>query len=180
MPLPEHVTTEELASLLDLSGRRIRQLADEGVLPKSERNQFPLSASMKAFREHREKEIRAEYATEGTDAADYESGRARLTKAKAGIAEIEFDLMRGKVHDGDAVELYMNEMILNFRARVLKIGSACAGIVAGISDPNACKEVIDERANEACLELSKYNPTSVVASTQKTIAEKNEEDGADA
>lgn len=162
MPLPETVSTEELASLVGLSGRRIRQLADEGVIRKLDRNQFPLADSLQSFWRHREEEIRAEFEESDCAAASYEKERARLTKAKADKAEIEAALLKGTIHDGAAVAAVVGDMIANFRTKVLSIPNSCAAVVADLSDAESCRSVLDERCREACQELSEYDPGRVI------------------
>lgn len=44
MPLPDSLSTEEFASLVGLSGRRIRQLADEGYCQRRRATKTPRQA----------------------------------------------------------------------------------------------------------------------------------------
>jgi len=175
MQTPEHVSTEELAAHFKLSGRRIRQLADEGILPKADRNKFPLTESIQAFLAWREREIRAEYEAAEGAAADYERERARLTKAKADKAEIEADLLKGTVHESSAVAAVMNEMLAAFRARVLAIPTKTAPLTADCTSPVECYAIIESECHAALNELSDYDPRPVVE-RQRAAAIKPEED----
>lgn len=163
MSLPEHVTTEELASVLDLSGRRVRQLADDDVLPKSDRNQFNLRQSLKAFWAHKEAEIRAEFCDSESSNANYEKERARLTKAKADKAEIEADLLGGTVHDSEVIASVMNEMLSNARAKFLALPTIAAPKVADITELNAVKAILTDAVYEILTELSAYPADEIVA-----------------
>lgn len=175
MALPDTVSTEELASLVGLSGRRIRQLADEGILPKSDRNEFKLTVSVLAFLAYREAQIRAEFEAANPNAADYEKERARLTRSKADKAEIEADLLKGTVHESSAVAAVMNEMLASFRQRVLVIPTKTAPLTADCSSTAECYSIIEKECHEALGELADYDPRPVVE-RQRAAAAKPEED----
>ena len=53
--------------------------------------------------------------------AGYSEARARLTKAKADIAELDAELKKGTAHDAEAVAAVWADMIGNARAKLLSL-----------------------------------------------------------
>jgi phage terminase Nu1 subunit (DNA packaging protein) len=89
------VTT--IAKLLDLTDRRVQQLANDGVIPRAERGRYDLIATVQGYvRFLRE---RAFGAVANTDS---HTEKTRLTAAQANIAEMTEMEMRGElVRAGD-------------------------------------------------------------------------------
>ena len=89
------VTT--IAKLLDLTDRRVQQLANDGVIPRAERGRYDLIATVQGYvRFLRE---RAFGAVANTDS---HTEKTRLTAAQASIAEMTEMEMRGElVRAGD-------------------------------------------------------------------------------
>ena len=73
------VPLSTIAKLLDLTERRVNQLAKDGVLPKSARGRYELVPVVRAYiRFLREKTVNTDV---GAD--DYAAHRARLTSRKS-------------------------------------------------------------------------------------------------
>ena len=176
MPIPDTLTAPELAELLGMTDRRVRQLADEGVFSNvgtGSRYAFRPGVAVASWVAHR---INCEIAESGTSDADYERERARLTKFKADKAEVEAALIKGRSHDGDAVAFHVGQMLSAFRARILSIPNSCAGIVAELIDPEACREVIEDQCRSALMELRDYDPRTVEQTTRERLHGKTEAD----
>ena len=89
------VTAGVVAALLGLSERRSRQLAERGILRRTERGAFVLTDAVggyAAFLKHG-----AEAATAGPSGEDYAAARARRESAQASLAELELAKARGEV-----------------------------------------------------------------------------------
>lgn len=86
------VTT--IAKLLMLSERRVQQLTAEGVIPKSERGRYELAPAVQGY-------IRfLQERTMGNNEKmpiDYHVEKARLTKAQADAAELDFARAKGEI-----------------------------------------------------------------------------------
>lgn len=102
---------EVMARLLNISARRIQQLAKEGVVPKASRGQYPLAATVQAYCKYLQDLVQD---PSGTTKTDYYLERARKTKAEADIAEMEAAKMRGDLVDAEemksTLELVMSEV----------------------------------------------------------------------
>lgn len=73
------VTASELGDVLDLTDRRIRQLAEEGVFQRESRGRYPLAASVQAY-----------IAAQENDESD-ELRRERISLMKAQRRRLELD-----------------------------------------------------------------------------------------
>src|SRR5918997_5815277 len=85
MSAPATYPAETIARLLDLTPRRVQQLVAEGVIPRAERGRYEVVPVVRAYvRYLRERAMASEV---GQDA--FAQHRARLTKARADMAELE-------------------------------------------------------------------------------------------
>ena len=168
MALPSTVSAQELGDCIGLSDRRIRQLTTSGVFAKSARNAYAFTASLQAYWAWKEAGIRGEY-TESEDSSEarFERERARLTAAKADKAEIEAALLKGTVHEANAVAMVMNDMLASFRARVLSIPTKTAPLTADATTPAECLAIIKAECDSALTALADYDPRPVVDRIRK-------------
>jgi hypothetical protein len=92
LDLDQTCTAAELAGLLNLTTRRIFQLADEGVLPRATRGRFALVGSIKGYVTYAQELARGRPASNRELALE----RLALTKAKRILAELEIERFRGQ------------------------------------------------------------------------------------
>ena len=82
-------SAHKIAGLLDISVRRLQQLASEGIVPRTDRGDYPLVECVRNY-------VRYLRATHGEMAdGDIASHNARLIKFKANIAELEAGRLAG-------------------------------------------------------------------------------------
>ena len=157
-PIPPNITTAELAELIGVGESRIRQLVSEGVFERSGRNRFDARKAILSYSEF----LRDRPDDTGGDDAEFKTHRARLYKARADAAERENALSKGTVFSADAVKSAFVPMLMNFRARILAIPTKAAAVVADISAPNECYDILENECREALTELSEYDPEAIM------------------
>lgn len=155
-----------LAKLFNLTEVRVQQLAKLGVVVRNERGKYDLWPSIRGYvRYLQDRGITR--GGGGTDAdvvgEDYNRHRARLYKARADAAELEAQLLRGRVHDADAVADVWNDMIANARAKLLPIGRSICGILKALKTESEIQDRIDTEVINALNELSEYDAGKIVA-----------------
>ena len=155
-----------LAKLFNLTEVRVQQLAKLGVVVRNERGKYDLWPSIRGYvRYLQDRGITRSGG--GTDAdvvgEDYNRHRARLYKARADAAELEAQLLRGRVHDADAVADVWNDMIANARAKLLPIGRSICGILKSLKTEAEIQDRIDTEVINALNELSEYDAGKIVA-----------------
>ena len=133
-----------LADVLGISPRRVNQLAEARILPRSGTG-FELRASVRAYLDNLREEIRP---------ATLADAQARLTAAKARIAEIQRDRLEGElVAIGDVAAAVSTEYSV-VRQRLLAIPSRIAPVAAAESDPRKIHDAVEREIASALSELS--------------------------
>ena len=122
------VSTVELACVLGITGRRIRQLAEDGQLEKVEQGRFNLSSSVQRYI--------SEVAKGSKSADDVKMEKARqqsevtLKAAKAEIARLEMKELQGKMHRSEDVEAMTTDLIYAIRGALMALPGRLAVEVA--------------------------------------------------
>lgn len=147
------VTTEQISEILGLSKRRIQQLAKEDALVRASHGKFDLPASIKSYIEYL---LEREHSGDELDKAEEE---AKWTRARRQKTELELQIMRGELHRSEDVKRVMNDMLGNFRAKLLALPTKMAPQVLGLTEIPPIKEKLKTAVYEAMSELSDYDPS---------------------
>lgn len=144
------VPLDVICKLLDLTPARISQLTSQGVIPRQERNRYEVVPVVRAYIKFlRERAIKGDV---GGD--DYSAHRARLTKARADITEMERSQMESKLIPADDVESTWNSMISNARNRLIAIPTKVAPSVYASKNLNEIRDIIKTEIYQALDELA--------------------------
>jgi phage terminase Nu1 subunit (DNA packaging protein) len=139
-----------VAKLLDLTERRVNQLAKEGVLPKTARGRYELVPVVRAYIAYlRQKAVNSDVSRD-----DWQTQRTRLTKLKADMAEMEKLQMQDRLIPADDVSDAWEAMVSNMKAKMLSLPSKVATAVFVAEDAGESKRIIKEQINEALAELA--------------------------
>ena len=155
-----------LAKLFNLTAVRVQQLAADGVVIKHARGRYDLWASIRNYIKYLQERKVNQWDGNGEGGGDYEGHRARLTKAKADIAEIDAELKKGTTHAAEAVAAVWAEMIGNARAKLLGMPTKLAGALDGLSIQER-EAMLKEAINEALRELADYRPEIVTGEWER-------------
>ena len=143
---------DTICKLLDLTPQRVAQLVNMGVIPRKERGRYELVPVVRGYIHYlRERAIKGD-AQAGGD--DYATHRARLTKAKADMAEMEREQMANALIPAVDVERAWIEVVSNMRAKLLAIPTTAAADAQAAATLAEAKQVLKEKINEALAELS--------------------------
>ena len=141
-----------ISKLLDLSPRRVYQLANEGVIPRVKKGRYELIPAVRGYiRYLRDRAIGVGALPE--DAA--RACRARLIKAQAEAQEMENEKVRGELIPQAVVGRAWGEMAMAFRARSLSIPKKCAPQVVGVNSISTIEGILEQMIMEALDELSR-------------------------
>lgn len=169
------VSSSVLADLFGLTERRVRQLAEEGIIAKVKRGRYDLSTSVRSYIIHlktnndlKEDKIKKEI--------DIDTENALLIKAKREKAELELAAMRGDMHFSSDVERVMNDMLSNFRAKLLSMPTKIAPFLMNMNQIGGIQDVIRSNILEVLNELSNYDPESFYNSKHIEIVDSDSED----
>lgn len=134
-----------LANLLNLTERRVQQLAKEGIIPKAKKGQYDWVSCVKNYIQYLQD--RALGRTDGRyrDASDIKFERKRLIKAQADNAECEYQLRRGELVALNLVIEILNEVAVLYGSSVDALPGRLAPELAGMNDPALIKaKLFDE------------------------------------
>ena len=147
------VSVQVIARLLMISERRVQQLVNEGIIPRSESRRYNLEDSVQAYIQYLQgKNVGKGIEDEG--AIDFHVEKARLTKIQADKAQFELEELAGSLVRADEVEREWTNAVTSCKTRLLGIPSKAAPIVAPETSAGACQKIISDLVYEALEELS--------------------------
>lgn len=144
------VKASVLAGLFDLSERRIRQLADAGVIPKAARGEYPLAQAIRGYVKFVGKDGRGP----DDEASTFRRSRARLMNARAALAEIEQAEREGDLVPATQVEEGWIKIAAIIRARLLALPSKMAPRLAAMSSAALIEAALRDEVYSALTDIA--------------------------
>jgi phage terminase Nu1 subunit (DNA packaging protein) len=143
-----------IAKLFDLTERRVRQLADESIIPKPKEGKYDLTGSITGYIKYL-KRLAAKKQPVDTEEQEV---RMRILRAQAATAELDLKKETGEfISIQKAIDDWQN-MILAFRSRMLAMPYRAACSVIGVTELHEIEKVVKSLVYEALDELAEYNP----------------------
>lgn len=144
-------SVDTIAKLLDMTPRRVQQLANEGVVPKpKDRGQYEIVPCVVGYIKHIKGMLNG-------DAGDLATEKTRLTKAQADKAEIETArLKRDLISLADAEKGWAT-LVGAFRSKMLTVPPRAALTVTKKTEKEA-ERILTGMVYEALAELSHWVP----------------------
>lgn len=169
-----NVTTTELALILGITGRRVQQLTQDGVLTTVSRGKFVLSDAVQAYigsisRGGLTKE-------EAEEAKKIERVKAKaeatLKTSKSKIAQAEAKELFGQMHRSEDVAAMTSELIYTVRGALMALPSRVAINAAALSDPAEVAEYMRGEVNQIAEEIAmfRYDPAKYEARVRERKA----------
>ena len=147
----------ELARLLGITDRRVRQLADEEILTREAEGDYLLPEVIAEYYAYK-------YKTD--ESVDLMKEKALHEKAKRELAEIQLAQKRREMHDAADVEAVLTEILVNFRNQIRGIPSKMAPLLFGKSKPEI-EELLSMEVEGRLEEIRDYTPTMFDAVDEK-------------
>ena len=166
------IIQKELARLLSISTRQVRNLREQGLfehVPNTKKYD-----DAKCISEYIDFKIKAEIGS-GTSVIK-EREQAEHERYKKEITKLKLRKLRKEVHEAADVEAFLNEMLLNFRARLLSIPGKIAPQILGEADINTIIKVLDDEMVQTLEELSEYDPDTVNGENGTDLIDDDEDD----
>ena len=114
------VTSKTLQKMFLLSERRIRQLAQEGILVRASKGKYELLTSVSNYIKYLK--LANEISANETDGKiDYDEEHAKNERIKRKQNELKLKLMEGKLHSAEQIELIVTDMLINFKNIILAL-----------------------------------------------------------
>lgn len=148
----------ELGRLLNISIQQAYNLANSGILPKSDNGIWNLASCAHAY-------IKYLQGRAGEERQNYALERTRLTKAQADKTELELQVLRAGVVHASTIETVWGRMTGAARARLLALPYRLAQAALAATDFQTIEASATALITEALLELHDYNPADYLPST---------------
>ena len=132
------VSTTELACVLGITGRRIRQMAEDGQLQKVSKGRFLLADSVQRY-------------------VKFRVAETTMKASKATIAKLEAEELKGTMHRAEDVAALTEDLVYTIRGALNALPGRLAVDVAAVSTPAEASEVIRKEVSKVMRELAGYH-----------------------
>jgi len=178
------VPTRKLASWLDLTDNRIRQLEDEGYLTsktESGKKKFNLKESVRIYIEYLKRHKENPVLEVMDDEARKLKAEADLKEAKAAIEQMKKAELEATMHRSDDVEAITTDLVMAVRAELLALPGMLAVDVASAQSASEAAGFIKKAVNEILNSLKdySYNPEEykkMVREREKWMSEETDKE----
>lgn len=137
------VTDRDLASLAGVSDRRIRSLAEIGVLERQARGRYTLGPAIRGLLDNA-----------ANNASELQRERTRKMAADADLAELEFAKQKNLVAPIEQIELFLSNAFAMVRTNMLNIPERVTARIVGSTDERHVKSVLVDEIRQALLEIA--------------------------
>lgn len=152
------VSSKVLAQCFGISDRRVRQLADDGIIKRDSHGKYLLLESVKNYIINLKiQKAGRRIEDDFDDVLDLNNEKAKHEKLKSMITQIKLLLIQGKVHKSEDVGRVLTSMLTNFKSKLIAMPNRIAPRLERkdkIFIQNLLKNEVDAILNE----LSEYNP----------------------
>jgi len=145
-----------IARILDLSERRIRQLKEKNIIKEYNGvpglyDLIPTNHSYINYLRNRN--------PESEENIDYNTERAKLVRAKRKDVEYDLGVKEGQLHTSADIEAVMENMLLNFKSRLLALPSKLSPALSKKTDKAEIHRILKDSIDEALNELANFDNT---------------------
>ncbi|EDS13161.1 hypothetical protein [Anaerotruncus colihominis] len=148
------VSTTELACILGITGRYVRQMAEDGVLSKVDKGRFLLAESVQKYIKYTAKDAMNEEDIKLDKAK--RTAEVTLKASKAQVAKLEAEEMKGKMHRAEDVEAMTSDLVYAIRGALIALPGRLAVDVAAVESPAEASEIIRKEVYKVMRELANY------------------------
>ena len=166
------VTSKQLSDILDLSVRRIQQLAKSGTLPKQEaRNRYRLVDSIQGYIKYLRGQV-----VHGDAPQDLREAKLRQEKARAEILELEALQKNGELQHQDDIQKVWTSIAVLIKTKLLALSSRVSADVYGATSLVQVRTRIDEEVDLILNELVNTHVELDATSTDRVSTDNSSRD----
>ena len=151
-----------LAQALGVSGSRVQQLCQDGVLPSPEGHGYLLVECFRGYAAY----LRT-HGEQPADRANFNAARTRLLEARAEAAELDREEKLGRLVDGETFGNTMIELLGIVRARILGLPSMLAANFSTLRSAREASDWLQKQVYEALEELSNLDAEDLLAAAKR-------------
>ena len=180
-----YVKTADICSMLGVSNQWVGQLTSQGTLNKMQTDHgklFNLTDSIRAYMDSQNDKIKKTAEEKKMDKARA-TAEVKLKVAKATVAELQAQELRGKMHRSEDVQVFTQELIDTVKNALLSLPGRLAVEVSLCDTAEECSALIKEAIRDVLNELSEYDydpeKYEAMVRERQNLDEKAEEDDAE-
>ena len=152
-------STAVVASLFNLSERRVQQLAKEGVIEGRKVDgvyQFDLLPTVRKYIAYLSDKANGRDQKNRKTEEEKLAAEADLKRAKADMAELQLRELRGQMHRSEDVEAITTDLVYTIRSMIIALPGRLAVDVAAVDTAPEASEIIRRECYQVLEELSNY------------------------
>lgn len=151
------VSAAVLGNIFGVTDRRIRQMAEEGIIVRVAKGRYNLVESVKNYI----LSLKLAVDSAGSDNPDgelnIEEEKALHERVKRHISELKLQTMKGELHKAEDVRRVMTDMLSSFKTRLMNVPAKVAPVLED-RDAGYIKDRLTAEVTEVLNELKDYDP----------------------
>ena len=148
------VRAMDLAKMLGVSDRHIRDLANENVVKKTAQGKYLLLESVRGYIEYLKSRNDADISLKDEKIKEETKRIIKDTEIK----ELKIKELKNQLHSADVIEKVMTDSLINMKGKLLSLSNKLAQQIIALDNLGEIQDVIQDGIFEALEELSEYNP----------------------
>lgn len=163
------VSLSELAAVLGITSKQVRNLAEDGIVVQDEKNKYPLCRNVQAYMDFRSSRAPNE------DDLKYEklkrNAELRFKAAKGERAKLETDELKGSMHRSDDVRAITEDMLYAVRNGLMALPGRLAVDVTRCKTAAEAYEVIKLEVHALMRDFAayRYDPERFAEAVRKRM-----------
>ena len=171
------VNSATLEKILQVSDRRIRQLAEENIIVRVSKGRYRLMESISNYILTLKISMEAGNSQSVDGELNLDEEKAIHERVKRHISELKLKTMQGELHKSEDVERVMTDMLISIKSKLLSMPSKLAPMLVARNDIDFIKRTISAEVLEVLNELKDYNAKDFYDDEYVDVEEDDEEDG---
>ena len=148
------VRAMDLAKMLGVSDRHIRDLANENVVKKTAQGKYLLLESVRGYIEYLKSRNDADISLKDEKIKEETKRIIKDTEIK----ELKIKELKNQLHSADVIEKVMTDSLINMKGKLLSLCNRLAPQIIALDNLGEIQDLIQDGIFEALEELSEYNP----------------------
>jgi len=152
-------STAVVATLFNLSERRVQQLAKDGIIDGKKVEgvyQFDLLPTVRKYIAYLSDKANGRDQKNKKTEEEKLAAEADLKRAKADMAELQLKELRGQMHRSEDVEAITTDLVYTIRSMIIALPGRLAVDVAAVDSAPEASEIIRRECYAVLEELSNY------------------------
>lgn len=148
------IRVTELAKLLGVTDRHLRNLANEGIIKKTENGKYLFLESVQGYIEYLELKNDADVNLKDEKIKEEIKKIKKDTELKA----LKISELKNQLHSAGIIEEVMTNMLLGIKGKLLSIPNKLAPALIGVDTLGEIQDIILTEITDSLTELSEYDP----------------------